>query len=151
MFSFKAWAFQCPPEYSIDKAFVEADRAFLAYVTDTKLEEELKKDLSKNYPEMDKDSEAVKLVSAGYRIVEEFKGAADYQPRLIDLLGIGTGYVGLTPGVYYLVLLPKGENNNEYKGMRVVNICSVPISHYRLKVPQFQEKLDEVRKLKGVK
>ena len=100
--------------------------------------------MARKHPEVGVESEDVKLVSAGYRIIEEFKGPEKYQPRLIDLLGIGTGYVGLTPGQYYMVLLPK-QDSDDFEGMRRVDLCSVILSHYRLKVEQFQSELNAVR------
>jgi len=115
----------------------------LIYVVETRLEEALQRQIIEKQIS---DKESVKLVSAGYRVVEDFKGDKNYTPRLLDLLGIGTGYVGLTPGVYYLVFLA-GVAPEEIKGFRSVDMCAIPISHYILNVPEFQGRLDEVRAL----
>jgi hypothetical protein len=141
------FASQCAQDHSLESAFNKSERGFLIYVTETKLEEELLKSLSKKYPPMDESSEYVKLISANYRVIEEFKGEINYRPRLLDMLGIGTGYVGLTPGQYYLVLLPK-ISKDEDPELRNVNMCTVPIGHYRLKTEDFQKELDRVRKLR---
>jgi hypothetical protein len=139
-------AHSCPPDLSLSKQFEGSKRAMLVYVLETRLEEELLRRMAAKHAEKDPDNEAVKLVSAGYRVVEDFKGERTYTPRLLDLLGIGTGYVGLTPGVYYLVFLGDVEEN-ETTGMRTVDTCRVPLQHYRLNIPEFQKKLDEVRVL----
>ena len=140
-------AFQCPQDHSLETAFHEAERAFLIYVLEARLEEELTQELLEQHPE-DEGEEFIKLVSAGYRVVESYKGPEDYQPRLLELLGIGTGYVGLTPGIYYLVLLPTPEESEDPQ-LRRVDMCTVPISHYRLQVDELQDELDRVRSLAG--
>lgn len=140
-----AWAFQCPRDHTIETAYGNAERAFLVYVTETRLEDELLDRFSAKHPE-DKIDEDVKFVSAGYRIIENYKGAADYQPRLVDMLGIGTGYVGITPGVYYLVFLPP-PGPDEDPQMRLINVCTLPLSHYRLNEEQFQQELQRVRNM----
>ena len=117
---------------------------FLVYVTETRLEESLQQELLAAHGH--EDSESIKLISAGYRVVENFKGPIDYQPRLLDMLGIGTGYVGLTPGAYYLVFLIENETGEDPQ-MRAVNACSVPTSHYRLQTEGFTKSLEEVRAL----
>lgn len=137
-------AHTCLPGLTLDKQFNESKRVFLVYVVETRLEEEMQKKMLEK--ERGADSESVKLVSAGYRIIEDYKGEKSYKPRLLDLLGIGTGYVGLTPGVYYLVFLGDVQDY-ETPEMRSVDTCTVPLSHYRLNVPQFQQSLDEVRAL----
>jgi hypothetical protein len=137
-------AYSCQPHMTLDEQFNGSKRVFLVYVLETRLEEELQRKMSER--DGSADSEAVKLVSAGYRIVEDYKGEKSYKPRLLDILGIGTGYVGLTPGVYYLVFL--GDvRDYETSDMRAVDMCTVPVAHHRLDVPQFQKSLDEVRAL----
>ncbi|MTW09377.1 hypothetical protein GM658_02085 [Pseudoduganella eburnea] len=130
----------------MSKQFKDARRVMLVYVLETRLEEKLLKEMTGKRSDVGSDDEAVKLVSAGYQVIEDYKGERTYTPRLLDLLGIGTGYVGLTPGVYYLVILGDVEPN-ETKEMRIVDSCQVPLQHYRFKVPDFQKRLDEVREL----
>ncbi|KQZ45035.1 hypothetical protein [Duganella sp. Root1480D1] len=139
-------AHSCPRDLTLGKQFSESKRVFLAYVVETRLEEALQRTLIAKHTGDRSGEEAMKLVSAGYRVVEDFKGDKSYTPRLLDLLGIGTGYVGLTPGVYYLVFLAN-VSSDEVKGFRSVDACAVPVSHYRLDVPEFQSRLDEVRAL----
>lgn len=141
-------AHTCLPGLTLDKQFNESTRVFLAYVVETKLEEELQRKMIEK--DRGADPELVKLVSAGYRIIEDYKGEKSYKPRLLDLLGIGTGYVGLTPGVYYLVFLGNIQDY-ETPDIRSIDTCSVTWSHYRLDVPQFQQRLDEVRALAKAK
>ena len=141
-----SFAHTCLPDQTPEKQFNEAKRVFLIYVLETRLEEQLQKKLIEEEHGNHADGESVKLVSAGYRIVEDYKGDKNYKPRLLDMLGIGTGYVGLTPGVYYLVFLGDVQRYEE-PDMRVVDICTVPFSHYRFNVPQFQKNLDEIREL----
>jgi hypothetical protein len=138
-------AHTCPRDLTLDKQFRDAKRVFLAYVIETRLEEKLLTDMvaSKEGHAM-KDNEDVKLVSAGYRVVENYKGDAAYTPRLMDVLGIGTGYVGLTPGLYFLVFLGDAQPH-ESAEMRFVDTCSVPLRHHRFAVPQFQLQLDQIR------
>jgi hypothetical protein len=137
-------AHSCLPDMTLDKQFNGSKRVFLVYVLETRLEEELQRKMSERDGSV--ASESVKLVSAGYRIVEDYKGEKSYKPRLLDFLGIGTGYVGLTPGVYYLVFLGDVQDY-ETSDMRAVDICTVPVAHDRLDVPRFQKSLDEVRAL----
>ena len=139
-------AHTCLPDQTAEKQFNEAKRVFLIYVLETRLEEELQKKLIEQEHGKHADDESVKLVSVGYRIVEDFKGDKNYKPRLLDMLGIGTGYVGLTPGVYYLVFLGDVQPY-EKPDLRAVDTCVVPLSHYRFNVPQFQKSLDEIREL----
>lgn len=136
-------AYSCPRDLTLGKQFSESTRAFLIYVVETRLEEALQRQLVEK---RDPGDESVKLISASYRVVENFKGDKNYTPRLLDLLGIGTGYVGLTPGVYYLVLLPD-DGPDQIKGFHSVDMCGVLISHYRLDAPDFQARLEEVRAL----
>ena len=141
-----SYAHTCLPDQTPEKQFNESKRVFLIYVLETRLEEELQKKLIEQDHGKHADDESVKLVSAGYRIVEDFKGDINYKPRLLDMLGIGTGYVGLTPGVYYLVFLGDVQPY-ETPDIRAVDTCIVPFSHYRFNVPQFQKNLDEIRAL----
>lgn len=148
-----AWAHQCPPGMTIASQYGKAERAFLAYVVETRLEEDVLKQLEAKSPGVGMGEEHVKLMSAGYRVIEEFKGDRTYQPRLVDLLGIGTGYVGLTPGVYYLVLLPPKSSDDAQLAstLRRVDACDVPLSHHRLAEKGFQDKLNELRSLARAK
>lgn len=138
-------AHTCLPGLTLSKQIRDSKRVFLVYVVETRLEEKLLSDMAeKDGDKGSADKESVKLVSAGYRVVENFKGETTYRPRLLDLLGIGTGYVGLTPGMYYLVFLGDVQPY-ETNDMRSVDRCSVPLQHYRFNVPEFQKRLDEIR------
>jgi len=145
--SMSAYSFQCSQEDSIEYEYKKAEHVFLAYILDTRLEVDLLEQTLKKSPRLKNSDESIKLVSAGYQIVEEFKGKNINHPRLLDVLGIGTGYVGLTPGMYYVVFLPKPSPELP-KGIQVVNICNVPLSHYRLHEAGFQNSLNQVRALK---
>ncbi len=136
--AFKCW--QMPGVQGYEKA----ERVFLAYVTQTRLDEKLWADLNKGYPAEDDDTESVKAIFADYKIIEEFKGDAEYKPFLIDLLGIGTGYLGVTPGKYYFIMLgPLREGKPS--DIRAVNICNTPLQHYRLNAEPFQKELNVYR------
>lgn len=116
----------------------------MVYVTETKLDEGLLNEGANGSLVADDTSESVKAIVAEYRIVEEFKGEPNYKPQLVDLLGIGTGFVGLFPGKYYFVMLsPKDES--KFSDFALVNICNTPINHYRLNVAAFQKQLDVMR------
>lgn len=141
-----AWSFQCSRDQSLSSLYEDSERIFLIYITETKLEESLVKRINESLPKDNIETEDIKLLSSGYRVIENFKGDIEYIPRLIDLLGIGTGYVGLVPGSYYLVMLPEREEDL-FDGMRMVNICTVPFSHYRLEVKEFQDSLNIMRNL----
>ena len=151
-FANPAWAFQCPQK-SDKERYEESERAFLIYVTGTKLDEKLFKELSqayaaeKGYAAENDDSESVKAIFADYEIIEEYKGDPAFKPKLVDFLGIGMGYVGLTPGKYYVVMLPPAEEAS-MRDIRAVNICNTLYEHYRLKVDGFQKQLDSIRALK---
>ena len=144
----KVYAFKCPANQTIEDLYDDAERVFLIYVTETKLEESL----NDKYGGLDLresiEQEAVKFISVSYKVIEDFKGDQDFQPTLLDMLGIGTGYVGLTPGVYYLVMLPVQEKS-EVGDYRYVSLCDVPYSHYRLNVERFQDELEILRKQRG--
>lgn len=145
----QAWAHTCPPDVTIEKQFRKAERVFLAYVVETKLEEDLLREIEIKDPSSRPADEHVKLISAGYRIVEHFKGKKTDQPRLIEMMGIGTGYPGLTPGIYFLVVLPARKNDEDRFGpqFRYVDRCMVPVSHHRLANKEFQQHLTELRSL----
>ena len=140
-----AFGFQCPPGHSLETVFAEAEQVFLIYVLETRLEEGLVTEYLPEGPE-GQGGEDIKLVAADFRLIEHFKGPEDLPDRLLDVLGIGTGYVGLTPGVYYLVLLPP-KDEEENPNLRWVSHCTVLASHHKLFAEPFQAQLEIVRSL----
>ena len=140
--SLPSLGFTCPKLEPSD-IFSQANEVVLVYVTGTKLEEEMAKSLIETEP-AELGTEHAKIISASYRLVETFKGPENSQPKLIDILGIGTGYVGLQAGLYYLLALDEPEEGAP-SNKRWVNICSVLAAHHRLGDPKFQQELAEFR------
>ena len=133
-----AAAFQCE-DMTLQQQYERADHVFVILVTDTRLEDG---DLL-GIPE--EDAEAVRLVSAGFEVIERFKGSVEPTTRLLDLLGIGTGYVGLTPGLRFLVL---AEDDEEVpQGYLYVNLCTALLGYMREEEQGVRETLSEVRSL----
>lgn len=147
VWSISASAFVCSEDNSIENQYKNAEHVFLAYVLETRLEPALAKQII-NPHAMKNNTEAPKLISADYQIIEEFKGKLSSFPRLVELLGLGTGYVGLIPGVYYVVFLPKPVPGIP-EGYQGVNICNVPLAHEHLHNAGFQSELSKIRALKG--
>lgn len=151
-FTGSALAFECSDD-PLENLYKDAERAFLIYVTGTRLDETLFKELKEAYaaekgePVEDDDEEHVKAIFADYEVLEDYKGDPSFKPKLVDFLGIGMGYVGLSPGKYYVVILPPVKDA-AMTNIRAVNICDVPYEHYRLKVDGFQKQLDSIRALR---
>lgn len=152
-----AHAYQCGREHSFNEAFEKSDRAFLIYVTELRLEEDIDAVYDAlAFPEgkrpslQDNDAasnEYAKFISAGYRVVEEFKGDNTYKPRLLGFLGLSTGWPGFVPGGYFLVIL-NGKLGEMNPKMVWVDFCMVPAKHGSLNDPEFQGELDRFRKLR---
>lgn len=141
-----SWAFECP-DIPLEEKFNKAERVFLVYVTETKLEEDLLKKMNHGFAVDGDNSESIKLLSASYRVIEEFKGLITDQPKLLDLMGPDTGYAGVYPGVYYLLMIPPVQEGED-KNIRIINKCMLYANHYRLNLEPFQERLDEIRELR---
>ena len=141
-----AWALKCWQKPGIE-GYKNAERGFLAYVTQTKLDEELWVELRKIYGANIDDSESVRAIAIDYVIAEEFKGDPNYKPALVDLLG--AGHLGVTPGHYYFIRL--GASWKEPANIRVVNTCNTPLQHYRLNAKTFQKGLDVYRGFRDLK
>lgn len=137
-----ALAFSCLEENSIEARFGRAKRVMLLQITDTRREDELARQLQPN-ASLD---EFLNLKSSGYRVLENFKGNPAEQPRLLDVLGIGTGFVNFTPGYYNLVFMgPKPETLSvDY---RLVSLCDV-VHHRHLDDSHLQKAISTVRKLR---
>lgn len=143
------WAFKCPNS-DIAQTYKDSDRAFLIYITQTRLDQNLWSELNAGNSMELQSEESVKAIFADCRIIEDFKGDVSYKPTLVDLLGIGTGYIGLTPGKYYFVMLPP-LSKDETSNIRYLSMCDVGTSYYRLSVDRFQKELDQFRSLRDSK
>lgn len=134
-----AWAMKCWQRRGIE-GYEDAERVFLIYVTQTRIDEKLAVQLSKIYSSF-KD-EIQKAIYVDYFILEEFKGNSAYKPVLVDLLYSG-GHLGVVSGHYYLVKLDTPRK--ETRDVRVINTCNVPLQSYRLIESSFQNELDAYR------
>lgn len=135
-----ALAFQCE-DLTLEQQYTSADQVFLVLVTDTRLEDGALVGID---PDVD---ENVGLISAGFEVIERFKGSVESEGRLLDILGIGTGHVGLTPGLHYLIF---SEDQEEVpQGYRYVNICTALFGYLRDEEQGVSETLSEIRNFAG--
>jgi len=137
-----AWAMKCWQRPGIE-GYKDAERVFLIYVTQTRIDEKLGAQLSEIYSSLKDENQ--KAIYVDYHIVEEFKGNSAYKPVLADLLYAG-GHLGVVSGHYYLVKL--GSPRKEMKDVRVINTCNVPLQSYRLNENSFQNELEAYRKFR---
>ncbi|MGB0632255.1 MAG: hypothetical protein ACPGRZ_16310 [Alphaproteobacteria bacterium] len=145
-----SFAFQCHPGETGEGAHDDAERIFLILVLETRLDEEFQKLIESERPQ---SKDAMKPITVRYRVIEDFKGDTNFKPEFLDLLGIGTGYVGFSPGVYYLVSVPKLDPSKEQdkrtdilKGRRIINFCNVIAKNYRLNVAKFRKEINFIRR-----
>jgi len=137
-----ALAFSCVEDNSLEARFGRAERVMLLQITDTRREDKLARELQPNTAPDD----FLNLQSSGYKVLENFKGNPAEEPRLLDIMGIGTGFVNFTPGYYNLVFMgPKPATLNvDY---RSVSLCDV-VHHRHLDDPHLQKAISTVRKLR---
>lgn len=143
-FSGPVFAFQCEKDNSLENSFRESRRTLMIYVTEVALDKKETQKMEREHPE---SAGYVKILKVKYDTIENFKGNEEYNPDLKDLLGIGTGYVGFTPGTYYFITLPEGEDN-EPKSYRYVSFCDVHFHHYRNDIEEYKQIIDKAKKLK---
>jgi len=142
-FSIKAVAFQCPRDNSFSVNFAKSERVFLIYVTEVSLDKKTTERNDKEYPE---SAGYVKILKVDYDVIESFKGDLKFKPKIMDLLGIGTGYVGFTPGNYYMVTLSEQEDWGK-RNYRHVSMCDVHFQHYRNDIDEYKEIIEKARVL----
>ncbi|MEM8795194.1 MAG: hypothetical protein AAGE61_06475 [Pseudomonadota bacterium] len=141
-----AQAYSCPNK-PVELRYEEAYRIFLIHVTRVTLDDSLHDLFFSDRADDDEFRESIKPVLADYEILEDFKGDVSFKPKLIDFFGIGTGFAGLYPGQYYLVML-ENHGDDRFPGYHVANICNTPFRHHRLNVDSFQEQLNAMRALR---
>ena len=145
LLSVKAVAFQCSSDNSFSVNFAQSERVFLIYVTEVSLDKKTTKRNDKEYPE---SAGYVKILKVDYDVVENFKGDIEFIPKFMDLLGIGTGYVGFTPGNYYMVTL-SAQGGWDKRNYRHVSMCDVHFQHYRNDIDEYKAIVEEARALAG--
>ena len=128
-----AQAMQCDPDEGLEMRFKEADSVLLIYIVSTRLK------TTSLYGDEIKYSEAI------YELVESFKGLTAKNGKVIELLGYGTGMVGLIPGIYYVVFIQNDSSELEHPW---VNVCNTLYSSLNLKGLEFIKQLGEIRSLK---
>lgn len=125
-------AYSCPPDETEDVLVARATHILLVKVTRTEL------------VEIVEEGEAVELPRSEYRLVEAVKGTASETGHVFDMpVGYGTGFVGLLPGAYYLLVLDQGHS---YEGVPFVDPCVLPIATFNLEGTEPQEALRRIRK-----
>ncbi|MEM8983129.1 MAG: hypothetical protein AAGC71_08890 [Pseudomonadota bacterium] len=149
-------AYQCPPDWSAQRAVEAAKYVYLIRATNVEYAEALTRTV---VPDHDVDAGVIKLSEVSYDLLEVLKGDGSAALRLIDPAGIGVGFVGFVPGYYYIIAianpianpvgsevlddLPPGWPANTV----VVSICDVVASAASLKSDTFQAQLARVRSI----
>ncbi|WP_154223411.1 hypothetical protein [Marinicella rhabdoformis] len=128
-----SFGFQCGPEKSEKEKFKEAKSVLLFQVVATELKT------------TEFDGQEVGYSQATYRLIESFKGSEEKEGKVVEVLGYGTGLVGLIPGIYYLAFL--GESN-EYAKYPWLTICDVELSTFNIEGTEVEKKLEKIRALK---
>ncbi|GAB2524101.1 hypothetical protein [Microbulbifer agarilyticus] len=128
-----SFGFQCGPEKSEEEKFRDAESVLLFQVTATELKT------------TQFDGQELKYSQATYRVIESFKGSQEKEGKVVEVLGYGTGLVGLIPGIYYLAYV--GENN-EYARYPWLTICDVEMSTFNIEGEEFDKKFKKLRSLK---
>ena len=125
-------AFQCSPEETEENLVANAKQILLVKITKVELVEVA-----------EEGSEAVEVPRAEYQLVEALKGTANETGYVYDMpAGYGTGFVGLYPGIYYLLLL---DEERFYQGTPFVDICVVPIATPNIDGTEPQATLARIR------
>ena len=128
-----SWAMTCAPDIGLENRFKEADSVLLIEVTSTKLKR------------MEYDGEEIKYSLATYQLVESFKGSTKQKGKVIEILGYGTGMIGLIPGIYYFVFL---DNETGMFDHPPVHMCNTLGSTLNLEGSEPVQKIEQLRKLK---
>jgi len=137
LLSASAFGFQCPSANEPGDIYDRSTVVALIEVTSVSLNRDWTAELDAENPD---SAGSVRALEVEFDVTETLKGTATSAPA-IELLGIGTGYVGFTPGVYYLVAL-----DGPSRGRYYISFCDVIASHYRLDVAEFQRVLGDLRK-----
>jgi hypothetical protein len=104
-----SWSMTCAPDEGIKQRFNDADSVLLIEVTSTKLKK------------LKYDEEEVKYSLATYKLVESFKGSTKKTGKVVEILGYGTGMVGLIPGIYFFVFLDNDTGMFNYSPVHMCN------------------------------
>ena len=143
LLSKSVFGFQCGKDNSLENNFRVSERVFMIYVTQVILDKKETQKIELDYPD---SAGSVKVLKVDYDVIENFKGNKKYNPKFKELIGIGTGYVGFSPGSYYFVTLPD-QQEDEQKNYRYVSFCDVHFQNYRNDVEEYKEILDKASKL----
>lgn len=133
LFPCLAQAMSCGPEETLQQRFEKADSVLAIQIVSTEL---------KN---MKFHDDEIGISIATYQLVESFKGSEEAQGKVIELIGYGTGMVGLIPGIYYFVIL--GGNNGSFD-FPLVHMCNTLGSTMNIEGTESLKKLEELRALK---
>ncbi len=125
------WAFQCPPDETEEVLVARATQVLLVRITATEL------------VEVTEGGERFELPRSEYRLLEALKGTASDTGYVYDMpVGYGTGFVGLLPGVFYLLVL---DQENSHDGVPFVDPCALPIATANLEGTQPRAILKRIR------
>lgn len=123
----------CAPDEGLKQRFKEAESVLLIEITSTKLKR------------IEYDGEEAKYSLATYELVESFKGSTKKKGKVVEILGYGTGMIGLIPGIYYFVFLDSDTGMFDYPP---VHMCNTLSSTLNLKGSEPVQQIDQLRKLK---
>lgn len=120
---FDVLALSCPVREPAD-VFAAAHRIFLVQILETRFE------LTEQFGRQVEQDGPIHFVSAGYKVIEEFKGNPESRPRFLQVLHFTGIYADLTPGAFYLIALqPFTEDELEdapwHEKFAMVTMCEV--------------------------
>lgn len=109
VFSSQAYSFQCPRDHSPESAYKKASVAYVAKIR------------SVEYFRNVKDGKHAKYLLVKFDVVETLKGKQG-SGEVLDVAGIGTGFVNFVPGGYYIIT---NEEEKLVEGKQYVNMCNI--------------------------
>lgn len=130
LFCSSVQAFQCPQDHSPEKAFGKAVSVYVIRINSTEFYEDVE------------DGKFAKLLLTKYSVLETLKGESKSDGELIDMVGIGTGFANLLPGLIYLVAI---EERPEGLKKDYINMCDVLGGAFFLEDDQFVKLLSGLR------
>lgn len=127
VFSSQAYSFQCPRDHSPESAYQKSNVAYVAKINAV----EFFKDI--------KDRKHAKYLLVKFDVVEVLKGKKEKSGEVLDVAGIGTGFVNFIPGGYYIIT---HEEENLVEGKQYVNMCDVLGAAFYLEDEMFSKTLE---------
>ena len=129
-FSSQVYSFQCPRDHSPESAYQKANVAYVAKINSV--------EFFKNV----KDGKHAKYLLVKFDVVEKLKGKIQKSGEVLDVAGIGTGFVNFIPGGYYII---SHEEEKLIEGKQYVNMCDVLGVAFYLEDEMFVKTLEKLK------